>query len=52
MTAEKTYPVPPEIAARAHIDQHTYEEMYARSLQDSEGFWGEQAGRFLKANKG
>ena len=51
MTAEKTYPVSPEIAARAHIDQHTYEEMYARSLEDSDGFWGEQAGRFLTWTK-
>ena len=51
MTAEKTYPVSPEIAAHALIDQHAYEEMYARSLQDPDGFWAEQAGRFLTWTK-
>jgi acetyl-CoA synthetase len=51
MTAEKTYPVSPEVAAHALIDQHAYEEMYARSIQDPDGFWADQAGRFLTWTK-
>ncbi len=49
MTADsahnKVYPVDPEFAANAHIDAKKYEEMYAASMQDSEGFWAEQAKR-------
>jgi len=39
------YPVRAEIKARALIDEAAYEEMYARSVQDNEGFWAEQAQR-------
>jgi acetyl-CoA synthetase len=49
MTADsahnKVYPVDPEFAANAHIDAKKYEEMYAASMQDSEGFWAEQGKR-------
>jgi acetyl-CoA synthetase len=43
----KVYPVPAEFAARAHIDEARYQQMYQRSIDDPEGFWGEQAGEFL-----
>ena len=33
--------------ARAHVDRAGYEEMYPRSLRDPEGFWAEQAERFV-----
>ena len=38
-------PVPPEWRDRAFIDHAKYEEMYARSLADPEGFWREAAAR-------
>ncbi len=47
MSEEKVYPVPPEVAARAWITEKQYQEMYARSLQDPEGFWAEQARAFV-----
>ena len=42
----KTYPVPMDFAARAHVDKVAYERIYERSIDDPEGFWREQA-RFL-----
>ncbi len=39
------YPVNDEVRERALIDAAGYEEMYARSVEDNEGFWAEQAGR-------
>jgi len=38
-------PVPAEWKARAFIDAAKYEEMYARSIADPEGFWRQQAAR-------
>ncbi|MCW8827767.1 MAG: acetate--CoA ligase, partial [Gammaproteobacteria bacterium] len=43
----KIYPVPTEMAKSAHIDEATYMEMYQRSVDDPDGFWGEQAEQFL-----
>ncbi|HLH11776.1 MAG TPA: acetyl-coenzyme A synthetase N-terminal domain-containing protein, partial [Methylovirgula sp.] len=42
---EEVYPVHPEWARRAHIDAATYEKMYAHSLADPEGFWGDEGRR-------
>jgi len=39
------YPPSPEVVARAHVDAAQYEEMYAASVSDPEGFWGEQGKR-------
>jgi acetyl-CoA synthetase len=39
------YPVTDEIRARALIDAAGYEKTYARSVEDNEGFWADQAGR-------
>ena len=39
------YPVPDATKNRALIDKARYEEMYARSIDDNEGFWAEQAQR-------
>ncbi len=47
MSSTHVYPVPAEVAARAHIDHDTYERMYARSVEDNDGFWAEQAEAFL-----
>ena len=37
----KSFPPTPEMAARAHADRATYDAMYARSIEDPEGFWAE-----------
>ncbi|GAB6067017.1 acetate--CoA ligase [Methylothermus subterraneus] len=47
MNPVKTYPVPPAIEAAAHIDAAQYRQMYAKSLEDPDGFWAEQARRFV-----
>ncbi|MBF0624828.1 MAG: acetate--CoA ligase [Magnetococcales bacterium] len=43
MTTETVYPVPADVAARAHIDDARYREMYQRSIDHPEEFWAEQA---------
>ncbi len=40
---EASYPVPPEWAARAHVNAEGYRELHARSLADPDAFWREQA---------
>ncbi|MBV7396613.1 hypothetical protein KUV73_18605, partial [Mameliella alba] len=40
-----TYPPSAEMAQQSHVDAERYEEMYARSVSDPEGFWAEQAQR-------
>ena len=43
--SDKIYDVPPEWKKRAYIDAAKYQEMYARSVADPNGFWAEQAKR-------
>jgi len=40
-----TYPPSAELMANANVTLAQYEEMYARSVSDSEGFWADQAAR-------
>ncbi|WP_428603787.1 acetate--CoA ligase [Sedimenticola sp.] len=47
MSEEKIYPVSAETAAQAHIDAAKYQEMYQRSVDDPDGFWGDAAEEFL-----
>lgn len=47
MSEHKVYPVPAELAASAHIDAKKYQEMYQRSVDDPDGFWGDAAEEFL-----
>ncbi len=47
MCADKIYPVPAATAAAAHCDEASYQDLYTRSIADPEGFWSEQAQRFL-----
>jgi acetyl-CoA synthetase len=51
MSDQKVYPVPEAIAAKAHINPEQYASMYARSVEDPEGFWAEQAERFVTWSK-
>jgi acetyl-CoA synthetase len=39
--SDKVYNVPAEWAARAYVNNEKYLEMYKRSVQDPDGFWGE-----------
>ena len=43
--SEKVYDVPAEWAKRAFINDAKYKEMYARSVKDPNGFWGEHGKR-------
>ncbi|MDB5630177.1 MAG: acsA, partial [Tardiphaga sp.] len=43
--SEKIYDVPPEWADRAFVNDAQYQDMYARSVNDRDGFWAEQARR-------
>ena len=42
---EKLYAVPADVAAAARVDAGAYETMYARSVDDADAFWLEQADR-------
>ncbi len=45
MSEEHIYPVTPEWAARAHINNDKYLEMYQASVDDPDAFWGEHGKR-------
>ena len=47
MSEEKVYKVPSDVAERAFIDAEKYQEIYARSINESDIFWEEQAEEFL-----
>jgi len=42
---DKIYDVPADWKTHAFIDDAKYQEMYARSIKDPNGFWGDQAKR-------
>jgi len=42
---DKVYKVPAEWASRAWIDNTKYLDMYKRSVEDPNGFWGEMGKR-------
>ena len=43
--SDKTYPPSSDLVANAHVDAAKYEEMYAASINDPEGFWSEHGKR-------
>ena len=43
--SDKIYPVSADWAQRAFINEAKYKDMYARSVSDPDGFWGEQGKR-------
>ncbi|HEY6024516.1 MAG TPA: acetate--CoA ligase [Pseudolabrys sp.] len=45
MSDEKIYDVPADWRKRAFADDARYQELYARSIKDPNGFWAEQAKR-------
>ena len=51
MSEIKTYEIPAAIAAKAHINAEQYAAMYQRSVDDPNGFWAEQAEKFVTWSK-
>ncbi|HEX6549062.1 MAG TPA: acetate--CoA ligase [Gammaproteobacteria bacterium] len=47
MSDAKRYPVSPQTAGHALINRAQYEALYRRSVEDPEGFWAEQADKFV-----
>ena len=47
MSENRIYSVPTERAEAAHINEEQYAQMYARSVEDPDGFWAEQADKFI-----
>jgi acetyl-CoA synthetase len=47
MSEHILHPVLPGFASKAWVNAAKYEAMYARSLEDPEGFWAEQAEAYL-----
>jgi acetyl-CoA synthetase len=45
MSDDQLFPVSDEWSNRALVNSDTYEEMYANSINDPEGFWGEHGKR-------
>ena len=45
MSDNTLFPVPDAVAEAAHINNDQYLEMYKRSVEDNEGFWGEHGKR-------
>jgi acetyl-CoA synthetase len=43
--SDKAYPVTPEWASRAWLDDAKYKALYERSVNDPDGFWGENGRR-------
>jgi acetyl-CoA synthetase len=43
--SEKVYDIPPQWRQRAFIDEAKYKDMYARSIEDPNGFWTEHGKR-------
>jgi acetyl-CoA synthetase len=51
MSDPHIYHVKPEIAAKAHITEDTYQTLYQQSIEQPEAFWDAQAGQFLTWHK-
>ena len=47
MSDVKTYPVPADFAAKAHINEQQYHAMYQASINDPDQFWAQQAEEHL-----
>ncbi len=47
----QVYPVPEAMAEHAYINNEQYLAMYERSISDPDGFWSEQADKFLDWNE-
>ncbi len=48
MTTTVRFPVPAEVATKAHINADSYDEVYRLSVEDPEKFWDQQARSLLQ----
>ena len=48
---ERRFPQPPAAQARALVNEAAYQELYRRSVDDPEGFWGDMAAKELTWQK-
>lgn len=51
MSEAATYPVPEKFAAKAHINEQRYKQMYQASVDNPDEFWAEQAEQHLSWEK-
>ena len=51
MADEKIYNVPADFEEKTLINESQYQAMYQRSLEDTDGFWAEQAEQLIDWNK-
>jgi acetyl-CoA synthetase len=47
MSEIKVHEIPEAFAANAHVNEAQYRDMYKRSVEDPEGFWAEQAEKYV-----
>src|SRR5580698_1978114 len=47
MSEDKVYPIPANPVRKPLLDRSQYQAFYKRSVEDPEGFWAEQAEKFL-----
>jgi acetyl-CoA synthetase len=47
MSETKIYPAPKDFVAQANINAAQYQEMYQHSVDDPDGFWSEQAEKYV-----
>ena len=52
MADERVIAVKPHIAATTHMDDKTYQAMYAESISSPDTFWGKQADKYVTWFKG
>jgi acetyl-CoA synthetase len=47
MSEVKVHDIPAAFAANAHVKEAQYRDMYKRSVEDPDGFWAEQAEKYV-----
>ena len=50
MSEQKIYSVNSTVRAKAWVDENRYQQLYKRSIQDSDNFWAEQADSLISWN--
>ena len=50
-TADPIYDIPEGVLGKTQVDKDAYERMYRQSVEDPEGFWSEQANKYLTWDK-
>ena len=48
---KKQYPIFPKFKEQAHINKENYQKLYQQSIEDPEGFWAQQAEKWIDWHK-